>query len=64
MRWCVRFATGKELLDKGVKYSVKSSLFKKKVLESASGTIYRYYQHVDPEGGKDLNKEPVPDMPL
>ena len=64
MRWCVRFATGKELLDKDVKYSVKSSLFKKKVLESASGTIYRYYQHVDPEGGKDLNKEPEFDMPL
>ena len=64
MRWCVRFATGKELLDKGVKYSVKSSLFKKKVLESESSTIYRYYQHVDPEGGKDLNKELEPDMPL
>jgi hypothetical protein len=43
---------------------VKSSLFKKKVLESESSTIYRYYQHVDPEGGKDLNKELEPDMPL
>ena len=64
MRWCVRFATGKELLDKGVKYSVKSSLFKKKVLENESSTIYRYYHHVDPEGGKDLNKELEPDMPL
>ena len=64
MRWCVRFATGKELLDKGVKYSVKSSLFKKKALDNTSSTIYRYYQHVDPEGGKDLNKDPEPDMPL
>jgi hypothetical protein len=43
---------------------VKSSLFKKKALESKNCTIYRYYQHVDPEGGKDLNKEPEPDRPL
>ena len=64
MRWCVRFTTGKELLDKGVKYSVKSDLFKNKTLDNASSTIYRYYKDVDPQGGKDLSKAPEPDKPL
>ena len=57
MRWCVRHATGLELTDPRYKYSVKKEI---------PGTyhVYRYYQDVDPEGGKDLNKEPEPDMPL
>ena len=57
MRWCVRHATGLELTDPRYKYSWKKEI---------PGTyhVYRYYQDVDPEGGKDLNKEPEPDMPL
>ena len=57
MRWCVRHATGLELTDPRYKYSVKKEI---------PGTyhVYRYYQDVDPEGGKDLSKAPEPDMPL
>ena len=57
MRWCVRHATGLELTDPNYKYSVKKEI---------PGTyhVYRYYQDVDPEGGKDLSKAPEPDMPL
>jgi hypothetical protein len=57
MRWCVRHATGLELTDPHYKYSVKKEI---------PGTyhVYRYYQDVDPNGGKDLSKAPEPDMPL
>ncbi len=57
MRWCVRHATGSELTDPRYSYSVKKEI---------PGTyhVYRYYQDVDPEGGKDLNKAPEPDKPL
>ena len=58
MRWCVRFATGKELTDKARgKYSWKTKI-------PGSNTVYRYYLDVDREGGKDLNKAPEPDVPL
>ena len=57
MRWCVRHATGLELTEHGYSYSVKKEI---------PGTyhVYRYYQDVDPEGGKDLSKEPTTDVPL
>jgi hypothetical protein len=57
MRWCVRHATGSELTDPRYKYSWKKEI---------PGTyhVYRYYQDVDPNGGKDLSKAPEPDMPL
>ena len=57
MRWCVRHATGSELTDPRYSYSWKKEI---------PGTyhVYRYYQDVDPNGGKDLSKAPEPDMPL
>ena len=57
MRWCVRHATGQELTDARSSYSWKKEI---------PGTyhVYRYYQDVDPEGGKDLSKEPTTDVPL
>ena len=54
MRWCVRFATGKELANKKWNGKVKEAI--PGVIE-----VYRYYRDVDPEGGKDLNKQPEAD---
>ena len=54
MRWCVRFATGKELANKKWNGNVKEAI-------PGVDEIYRYYRDVDPEGGKDLNKQPEAD---
>ena len=54
MRWCVRIATGKELANKKWKGNVKEAI-------PGVDEIYRYYRDVDPEGGKDLNKQPEAD---
>ena len=53
MRWCVRFATGKELANKKWNGNVKEAI-------PGVDEIYRYYRDVDPAGG-DLTKEPVED---
>jgi hypothetical protein len=53
MRWCVRFATGKELANKKWNGNVKEAI-------PGVDEIYRYYRDVDPAGG-DLTKEPVAD---
>lgn len=54
LRWCVRFATGKELANKKWNGNVKEAI-------PGVDEIYRYYRDVDPEGGKDLNKQPEAD---
>ena len=54
MRWCVRIATGKELATEKWNGNVKQAI-------PGVDEIYRYYRDVDPEGGKDLNKQPETD---
>ena len=59
-RWCIIHATGSDLSLMAGSYNydgVKEPI--RKVTE-----FYRYWKDIDPEGGKDLNKDPEPDMPL
>ena len=57
LRWCVRIATGKELANKKWNGNVKQAI-------PGVEEIYRYYRDVDPEGGKDLNKQPEADKAI
>ena len=58
LRWCVRFATGKELSNnKKWKGSVKEAI-------PGVDEIYRYYRDVDPQGGSDLSKQPEADKAI
>lgn len=57
MRWCVRFATGKELANKKWNGNVKEAI-------PGVDEIYRYYADVDTEGGSDLSKQPEEDKAI
>ena len=57
MRWCVRFSTGKGLANKKWNGNVKQDI-------PGVEEVYRYYRDVDPEGGRDLNKQPEADKAI
>ena len=57
LRWCVRFATGKELANKKWNGNVKQAI-------PGVDEIYRYYRDVDPQGGSDLSKQPEADKAI
>ena len=61
MRWCVRHATGRELMQVDRKVNVK---YNWQAEIPGTSHVYRYYQDIDPEGGKDLSKDPTTDEPL
>ncbi len=62
LRWCVMHLTGDELQRLGAGRNAKVSGPKLSIKGVAD--LYRYWRDVDPAGGKDLNKDPEPDMPL
>jgi len=62
VRWCVMHATGNELQRMAAGWATKY-LGPKDSMKGVTH-VYRYYKNIDPEGGKDLSKDPETPKPL
>jgi len=62
LRWCVMHATGNELQRMAAGWAAQYC-GPKDYMKGVTN-VYRYYKNIDPEGGKDLSKDPETPKPL